>query len=263
MFIVYKHINRVNGKVYIGYTANGVDERWRGHCYAASSGEELVFSHAIRKYGVDAFAHDVLETCATKQQACEVEIRLIAEHNTMVPHGYNMTHGGERRVGEWNPMAKLTEDDVLTIKNTWNTLRLDNADVIGDFYRRFAQKLSVTADLICQIIKGRLWSHVGPELVNVNVSHRGKGKAAGEKMKQRWADAEFHEVQSLKRRGENNGRSVVTEDIVRALRLEFDQLDTSTKGVTKSFCVKHGERLGVTSENIYGIVKRKSWKNVV
>ena len=51
MYTVYKHINKLNGKVYVGQTSLGVNDRWKnGKGY-----KNGIFRNAIKKYGWDNF----------------------------------------------------------------------------------------------------------------------------------------------------------------------------------------------------------------
>lgn len=91
-YIVYKHTNKANGKVYIGITKQNAERRWQnGYGYRGT-----YFWNAIEKYGWDGFMHEVLLRDLTKQQACDAEKRLIAEYDTMNrEHGYNICEGGQ------------------------------------------------------------------------------------------------------------------------------------------------------------------------
>jgi group I intron endonuclease len=81
--------------VYIGYTSKTIDERFQVHCENARWKRNYALADAIRVYGVPAFTVELLLQCETHKEACENEIRLIKELNSILPHGYNMTHGGD------------------------------------------------------------------------------------------------------------------------------------------------------------------------
>ena len=54
MWIIYKHTNLINNKIYIGQTCQRVEERWRkGKGYDPKT----YFAKAINKYGWDNFSH--------------------------------------------------------------------------------------------------------------------------------------------------------------------------------------------------------------
>lgn len=77
-----------------------------------------------------------------------------------------------------------------------------------------------------------------------------------------WADPVYHAENALKRRGEGNGRAVITEADVVNIRTEWDNYDASKRGATKAFTNRWADHFGVTSENIFGIIKRKSWRHI-
>ena len=91
-YTVYKHTNKVNGKVYIGITNQAVERRWQnGAGYVGT-----YFGKAIKKYGWDNFTHEVLFSGLDKETACEVEIALIkAYRSNLREKGYNISKGGE------------------------------------------------------------------------------------------------------------------------------------------------------------------------
>ena len=77
-YTVYMHRNKTNGKVYIGQTSVSVEERWKkGKGYHHNAH----FQSAIKKYGWDGFEHLILYDGLTKEQACKLEQKLIAEYN--------------------------------------------------------------------------------------------------------------------------------------------------------------------------------------
>ena len=96
--IVYKAINNVNGKLYIGYTTKSLEERANIHFYKSKSTKgkhyNYVFSSAIRKYGFENFSWEILQTCKNIEECLKTEINLIAKYNTLSPNGYNISKGG-------------------------------------------------------------------------------------------------------------------------------------------------------------------------
>mgnify|MGYP002658749408 CR=1 FL=1 len=62
-YCVYKHTNKINGKVYIGQSSN-IKERWsrKGTCYKGCT----YFYNAIQKYGWDNFEHIILKDVSYK-----------------------------------------------------------------------------------------------------------------------------------------------------------------------------------------------------
>ena len=91
-YCVYIHINKINGKEYIGITKQKPERRWQnGKGYAGSR-----FENAIKKYGWESFYHLVVCSNISKEKAQAIEIDLISRHDTRNPKfGYNLSRGGE------------------------------------------------------------------------------------------------------------------------------------------------------------------------
>lgn len=92
-YTVYQHINKHNGKRYVGITAQPIDRRWRnGQGYEGSNR----FYPAICKYGWDGFEHEIIATGLSKEAAEEMEVCLIEEFHLMDSrYGYNIQKGGQ------------------------------------------------------------------------------------------------------------------------------------------------------------------------
>lgn len=92
MYSIYAHINKINGKMYIGQTAVKPEERWKnGKAYNNSR----YFANAIKKYGWDSFIHIVIYSNLTKEQAAIIEEELISRYDTTNrAKGYNIRYGG-------------------------------------------------------------------------------------------------------------------------------------------------------------------------
>ena len=90
-YCVYCHINKINGKKYIGITKQKPERRWRnGKGYKSQ-----IFFFSIEKYGWDNFDHTILEDNIPENLIEYKEQYYIQLYNTVVPSGYNSTTGGE------------------------------------------------------------------------------------------------------------------------------------------------------------------------
>jgi group I intron endonuclease len=84
----------VNGKSYVGKTTKSIQERFTVHCYNATKRNDTTYLYkAIRKYGVENFIVELLDSTSDKMD--DVEKYWIKELNTLIPNGYNMTEGGD------------------------------------------------------------------------------------------------------------------------------------------------------------------------
>ena len=97
---VYAHINKLNGKFYIGMTGQSLEMRSGkngiNYCY-----NQYAFSKAIQKYGWNNFEHIILINNLTKQEAEIIEGELIAKYRTQNPkYGYNSSSGIGRQTNE-------------------------------------------------------------------------------------------------------------------------------------------------------------------
>lgn len=90
---LYK-LDFANGKSYIGITTNVAQHRFNGHRARCRStkGNDAAIYHAWRKHGEPTLL--VLAVVEDRDLA-DTEIRAIKVFNTVVPNGYNMTHGGD------------------------------------------------------------------------------------------------------------------------------------------------------------------------
>ena len=103
VYRIYIVTNTVNGKQYVGIT-NSLAKRWNKHKNAKGSAPAL--HAAIKKYGLDAFIFSHIADAFDSEAAKKIEIMLIAEHNTIAPHGYNLTSGGD---GTLNPSEEVRQ----------------------------------------------------------------------------------------------------------------------------------------------------------
>ena len=99
-YCVYAHVNKQNGKMYIGIT-NNTKKRWE--CNGKNYKNCVHFWSAINKYGWDNFNHIILIDNVSFSIACEMEIYLIKKFNT-INEGYNIMAGGTGGRTRTNPV---------------------------------------------------------------------------------------------------------------------------------------------------------------
>lgn len=100
LFVVYRHTNKINGKVYIGQSCDVLD-RWR--CNGKNYFNSPKFFNAIKKYGWDNFTHEILYSNLDQTTADFIEKKLIAKYDS-IKNGYNLKEGGAR--------GKLSEESL-------------------------------------------------------------------------------------------------------------------------------------------------------
>lgn len=96
MACIYKIINNINQKMYIGKTNGTIQSRWQDHksnCKKISKNKRPLYN-AMNFYGIENFSVEQIEECSL-DFACEREIYWISFYNTYHGEGYNATQGGD------------------------------------------------------------------------------------------------------------------------------------------------------------------------
>lgn len=154
---IYKIQNKQNGKIYIGQS-NDIERRIKEHCYPSRYIQsQCPIDYAIHKYGKDSFTYEVVEECSI-EELNDKETYWIAYYNS-ITSGYNCNYGGKQQsVGSFNGRAKLSEEDVVEIRQAYaNHLRQK------DVYKKFQNKISWTS--FQSIWQGKVWKHIMPEVL--------------------------------------------------------------------------------------------------
>lgn len=91
-YTLYVHVNKANGKRYVGITSQPLSYRWRqGKGYE----KQKRFYSAIKHYGWNGFEHIVLAKGLTKEEAERREEATIREYRSNdLRYGYNIENGG-------------------------------------------------------------------------------------------------------------------------------------------------------------------------
>lgn len=80
--------------MYVGKTTKTIEQRWEEHQKKARQHPNRYLYDAMNCYGYDKFSIEEIEECC-KEVLDEREKYWIAQLNTLIPNGYNMTIGGE------------------------------------------------------------------------------------------------------------------------------------------------------------------------
>lgn len=112
--IIYMYTSP-SGKRYVGQTWDEQKRRWE---HRSVSGKKSVFHEAIKKYGKNSFVYEILHSnIKTQEELNRLESETIARFNTIAPHGYNLTTGGEG--------GKHHEASKQKLKDMWLTTKRD------------------------------------------------------------------------------------------------------------------------------------------
>ena len=108
---IYKITNLINNKIYIGKTKKDIETRFKEHLQNAINNCQYNLSKAIRKYGIDNFNIEMIDTAESDEELNQKEIFYIHKFNSLL-NGYNMTYGGEGG----NTYIKLNYEKLLEVK---------------------------------------------------------------------------------------------------------------------------------------------------
>jgi|AACY02.1.fsa_nt_gi group I intron endonuclease len=101
---VYKITNTQTQEFYIGQTIKNIEYRFRKHKEMSIRGGGYKLHNAMRKYGVENFIIEILDTATNLNELNEKEIHYI---DTLKPY-YNILPGGQIRLTE-NSIEKMRQ----------------------------------------------------------------------------------------------------------------------------------------------------------
>lgn len=92
---VYKIVNNINHKVYIG-SSTRVEKRWKQHINDAFNPNNKKYNYplyqAFRKYGLENFSFEILQDDFESIEAMQdYEHKMICYYSSLTPNGYNQT----------------------------------------------------------------------------------------------------------------------------------------------------------------------------
>lgn len=158
MFYIYKITNKINNKVYIGLTTVSVEIRWKKHISASKNIDRHLY-FAMRKYGIENFIIETIDETDDLKKLGLLERKYIKEYDsTNKDKGYNVTKGGESNQLDANPRAKLTEEDVINIREIYNECKLGTSEC----YKLYKDRISFSA--FEKIYRGETWKSIMPEV---------------------------------------------------------------------------------------------------
>ena len=117
MGYVYKITCIPSGKSYIGIS---IHEPEKGRIKKHLSGNgNLIIARSVKKYGQNAFTYEVLEQNVFPELLPDLEVFYIKKFNTVSPHGFNLTSGGEEnKAMSPETREKLSRSNIG--KTPWN-----------------------------------------------------------------------------------------------------------------------------------------------
>lgn len=187
-YVVYKHQNNINHKIYIGITKNGdnPNKRWQnGFGYKDN---DKFFSDIIQ-FGWNNFSHIILKRNLSEEEALKFEKEYILLYNS-VENGYNNSYGCGQAIGE-ESRTKLSK----ALKGIPKTAASINKQ-LETKQRRYGSQRGVSAyvtsgkkvrcketgDIFANISEANRWSHTSKvgDCCNGYRDHAGKHPETGQ-----------------------------------------------------------------------------------
>lgn len=224
MIGIYKYTNLINGKIYIGLS-NDIQRRRHEHQNLANSGDDAAIHKAIRKYGIENFSFEILETFDREDRELlgEREKYWISYYNSY-ENGYNNTTGGDITQGR----SKLTEQDVIDIRT-----RYKNLERCMIVYQDYKDRINKTG--FNKVWKGETWKSIMPEIYTP----------------ERIAYHKTHTGNS----GSYNGRAKISDDDVRNIRLRVRDNEPIIQ-------IYEDYKEKLTYRSFYNIARGYNWKHI-
>lgn len=203
---IYKITNLVNNKCYIGKT-NNIERRWQDHKrLALTEGHKeynKVLYQAMRKYGLENFIFEIIENLDDYSISGEREQYWIKYYDSYY-NGYNESFGGDggsakgHCAGESNGRAKLTKEDVITIRKLYQEGMSQK-----ECFELFKEKITLGG--FKSVWTGRTWKDVMPEVFTEENKQRNARMGRGLKGKadRKLSPEEVQEIRKQKKNGES------------------------------------------------------------
>lgn len=223
---IYLIDNKINNKKYIGQSTN-LYRRMLEH----QRRTEQYIDKAIQKYGVDSFNFFVVEYLPV-DELDQAEQKWIKHYNSISPAGYNIVLKTGLNYGENNSQSKLTEKDVIFIREKYYNKEYDFS---SEIWREFFPHLS--QGTIENVFHWRTWNHILPEYNTSDLREYYKSK-------------QVHT--GYRQRGEDSPTSILTEEEVIRIRILYETL------TFKELSVKMNCNERVIKSIIYG----QNWKHL-
>jgi group I intron endonuclease len=148
--IVYKAVNKISNKTYVGITTKTLEERIFAHINKANR-EKSYFQTALKKYGRDSFEFSIIDSANTKEELFEKERQWIEKLDTL-KNGYNLTIGG----GGITDMTKEIRDKISKSKSGKPNPKLKNRLITEEQRVMISRTLGGKPIILTEIKTGKI-----------------------------------------------------------------------------------------------------------
>jgi len=126
IMIIYKATNKITGKIYVGQTTQPLEKRIKDHVKESKSNIKRPFLLSIKKYGIDNFIFETIDSSSNLDELNDKEIYWIDIYNSVTPNGYNITGGGQGKKRISTPELGQRISKGLENSEKWKKLLMDD-----------------------------------------------------------------------------------------------------------------------------------------
>ena len=203
MIGIYKITEKNNPTMFYVGKSNDIQRRFNEHIQKTYKQSRIPFDDYITKKGKDAFDFEILELCSIEELS---EKEKYWTDKLQATKSGNVFDGGLTDVvGENNPKTKLTEADIIYIRESYNKHKKQK-----EVYEQFKDLISF--NYFQNIWQGRSWAHIMPEVFT-------------EENKQ------YYTYENS--RGENSKNSTFTNEEIMAIRTRY--INESAKQIYEDY----------------------------
>ena len=155
MIGIYKITEKENPTMFYVGKSNDIERRFKEHIQKSYSQSRIPFDDYIDEKGKDAFSYEVLEECLIEELS--IKEKYWIDRLQATKSGNKFDGGLTDVVGINNPKAKLTEEDVIKIRQAYNN-HLKQKDVFEEY------KDIISFSYFQNVWQGKAWGHIMPEV---------------------------------------------------------------------------------------------------
>jgi group I intron endonuclease len=167
IYSIYKAVNQINGKVYIGFDSNWPNRKKR-HLKDARSKNSVayndIFHKAIRKYGQENFIWEIIYQSIDGEHCKDnMENYFIVENHSFInfeySNGYNMTLGGDGMLGfKHSEKSKLKNS--ISCGKMFKVWHKDGHIIEGKHMKNFCIENDLNYESFKKVLSGKLFSYI-------------------------------------------------------------------------------------------------------
>lgn len=218
MNIIYRIVNTVSGKSYIGQTIQPLKKRFAQHFEQSRAGTKGRLYDALRKYPKEVFELSWVCSVLDQKDLDDLEVYFIAKYNTF-HKGYNQTAGGKQGGYSHTQEAKQAISRKMKgRKNTWSEKIVQSRIANGGNYESRVVYFRVVTPDGSEEIGRNLTKYCRDHSVSVSnlweTFHGKRSHTKGYKLLGTFIDYPFGEYTQA---SGNGGQPVRVDDIVKSL----------------------------------------------